>query len=166
MREGVIRENAKWRRGSIRVQGEVDGVAWSWAGPSASASQVTDIWGVGDESPFVCLDPVAASIGLKILGRGKLPWRALPSAQQASSAPSHPITANQHPVIQQHIYPHCVVSLPCDCNFNIIYSLRIYSRVRISRFVLSSYTPGSGCCQRASSHRCDTLAMLEYGHPV
>ena len=101
--EGIIRENAKWRRGSIRVQGEVDGVAWSWAGPSASASpRFTDILGVGDESPpSLALALWPASIGLKISGRGKLSWRALPSAQRASSAPSHPITANLHPVIQQ-----------------------------------------------------------------
>jgi hypothetical protein len=51
MCKGVIRENAKWRRGSIRVQGEVDGVAWSWAGPSAGYGH----FGVGDESPSLAL---------------------------------------------------------------------------------------------------------------
>jgi hypothetical protein len=38
-------------RKSIRVQGEVDGVAWSWAGPTASASSGYGHFGVGDESP-------------------------------------------------------------------------------------------------------------------
>jgi hypothetical protein len=60
-------------RKSIRVQGEVDGVAWSWAGPTASASSGYGHFGVGDESPpSLALTLWPASIGLKILGRGKL----------------------------------------------------------------------------------------------
>src|SRR5271155_1071453 len=79
-------------------------------------------FGVGDESPSF----VAASIGLKIFGPGANFPGVLFRQLEASSAPSHPITINLHPVIQQHIYTHCMVSLPCDCDFNIIYSLRIY----------------------------------------
>jgi hypothetical protein len=59
-------------RKSIRVQGEVDGVAWSWAGPSASASSGYGHFGVGDESPpFACLDSVARVDRIKDLRPGQ-----------------------------------------------------------------------------------------------
>jgi hypothetical protein len=110
-------------RKSIRVQGEVDGVAWSWAGPSAGYGH----FGVGDESPpFACLDLVAASIGLKILGRGKLSLScsSVSSTSVVSSlSPNHCQPASCYSAAYN---THCVVALPCDCNFNIIYSLRIY----------------------------------------
>ena len=69
---------------------------------------------------------MAASIGLKILGRGKLSWRALPSAPTSvvsSLSPNHRQPASCYSAAYN---THCVVVLSCDCNFNIIYSLRIY----------------------------------------
>jgi hypothetical protein len=109
---------------------------------------------------------VAASIGLKILGRGKLSWRALPSApNKASSAPFHPITiifascysaAYIHPLrgliamrvrFQYHLQPTYIL------------------RVRISRFVLSSYTPGVDAINEqartdATPWRCLNMGIL------
>jgi hypothetical protein len=82
--------------------------------PASASPRSRTILGEWVTSP---LDPVAASIGLKILGRGKLSLHALPSAQQASSAPPPTQSPPTCILLFSSIYtPHCVVALPCDCN--------------------------------------------------